>query len=324
MSDTRTWKGREVIEHIGTFDEVMAELPTFRCEPFAIEGAENKYLDMIIREGELSFTDDGHRISPDSTPLAAVSKGYSLVQHTEVMETSRDVLETLGYFSPDNKWELNITEYGERIWITVNLAEDFDPGDGHLLKMQLNVRNSVDRSALISFDIGWYRLICANGMVVLDKGVTVRRRHTKHLSMDALVGQLTDNLAILTKEKEIYSEWHETPIKVGQGFLEDWVNATVSSEWGVHKAARCYHILKTGMDGKPDFKDSKDKVKRLFPYSVGVSSDIDVPGSKPAESVLDVAHALSWVASRQNSIQTRFDMMRDVPPMMRKLKTNMA
>ena len=59
------------------------------------------------------------------------------------------------------------------------------------------------------------------------------------------------------------------------------------------------------------------------PHKVSVTSKIDVPGSEPAENALDVAHALSWIASRQETVQTRYEMMRDVPQLMTKLVDNL-
>ena len=104
---------------------------------------------------------------------------------------------------------------------------------------------------------------------------------------------------------------------VGSNVIEDWIDATVNDEWGTRTAARAYHIVRTGKDGEVNILEANDNKKT--PHKVSVTSKIDVPGSEPAENALDVVHALSWIASRQETVQTRYEMMRDVPKLMKNL-----
>ena len=128
----------------------------------------------------------------------------------------------------------------------------------------------------------------------------------------------------MLREGDTYKEWREKKVtvgsplnSVGSNVIEDWIDATVRDEWGTRTAARAYHIIRTGKDGDVNILEANEN--RKTPHRVSVSSKIDVPGSEPAENALDVAHALSWIASRQETVQTRYEMMRDVPSLMNKL-----
>jgi len=77
--------------------------------------------------------------------------------------------------------------------------------------------------------------------------------------------------------------------------------------------------MKSGWDGYPNIGEANERDRRTT--RVSVLPQVDVPGSDPVENALDVAHSLSSVASRQETVQTRMNMMRDVPKLMASLTT---
>lgn len=88
------------------------------------------------------------------------------------------------------------------------------------------------------------------------------------------------------------------------------IDDALTDEWGKRTAARAYHIICTGRDGTVDQGDAN---RPEATHMIRVNSEFDVPGSKPTENLLDVNHALTWIASRQDTIQTRIEMRNDVP-----------
>ena len=56
------------------------------------------------------------------------------------------------------------------MWLRVRFPQySFDPGDRNKMFLELSVFNSVDRSLVFGFEGGWYRQVCANGMVALER-----------------------------------------------------------------------------------------------------------------------------------------------------------
>ena len=307
----QTWKGREVYEIEGNFDTVREQLPEFdrvdfTSAPGELPSETNRYYDAIVNRN-------------NNMPVATVSKNYGLIQHGETLDISRDTLGLLGYRTADSEWTAKLTEFDERMWATVQLPMSFDPGDGHVMQVQMHVKNSVDRSVALSMSLGWYRLVCKNGMLSMVRSGNIRRRHTRLLTPDHTAKLLETRVNELLDEREVYKEWNSRTLHVEDGLIENWIDNTVNPKWGVHASARAYHIIKTGYDGKVSFKDSKDKIRRGFPHRISVESEFKVPGSKPTETLLDVAHAMSYISSHQKSIQKRIDMMNDVPEMMHNL-----
>ena len=309
--EKQTWKGREVYEITGKFDQVREQLPEFDKMDFTSEAGElpsetNKYYDAIVNRN-------------NNMPIATVSKNYGLIQHGDTLDIARDTLGFLGYRTADSEWTVKLTEFDERMWATVQLPMSFDPGDGHVMQVQMHIRNSVDRSIALSMSLGWYRLICKNGLMSMVRSGRVSRRHTSLLTPEHMSKRLENSVDQLMGERDVYKKWNIQKISVGQGVLEDWIDKTVNPKWGAHISARTYHIIRTAHDGKVSYKDSKDKVRRGFPHRISVESESKVPGSKPTETLLDVAHAMSYISSHQRSIQARIDMMHDVPEMMHEL-----
>ena len=83
------WDSKLVNEHKGNLTEISDAIPFFEKKPFKIDGAENKNLDVVINT------------SDNGTPVAIVSKSYSLVQHLSIFNTTQQVdlgLRILGNF----------------------------------------------------------------------------------------------------------------------------------------------------------------------------------------------------------------------------------
>ena len=127
-----TWIGRPVEKKNIPYSEIDIDtIPTFRREPFSINGVENPYLDTIIHK--------------NGTPVATVSKSYSLIQHHTALHVTFKALESMGYSPKDAECELNITTLGERMWARIRFpGYRFDPGDGHVIHLELSLFNKND------------------------------------------------------------------------------------------------------------------------------------------------------------------------------------
>ncbi len=314
--DNLKWDSKSVNEYKGNLIEIVGSIPSFERKPFKIGRSENKNLDVVVN------TSDG------GIPIATVSKSYSLVQHFDILRFISMAFENLRYNIEETECDLYLTEYGERMLLRIQFLRGhiFDPGDGHQLIPQLHVRNSVDGNDPLSFELFWYRLICKNGLMCLDTESRLSKRHTKSLKTELLTGYLSKNTSKILSEKETYAKWKQKELNADTDIeiLQNWIDTIVSNSWGYNCAERVYSIIETGQDVKVTrFKD-KTTEENEDSYIIRVSLEGDVPGAQPAENIYDVANALSWVSSHQNSLPKQYKMMLQVPTMLKELESSLG
>ena len=313
--DNLKWDGRLVNDYEGNLIEVLDSIPIFDKQPFKIGTSNNKHFDVVVNT------------SKGNMPVATVSKSYSLVQHRDILTTIGRAFEKLRYKINETECNLHLTEYGERMWLKIQFLKEniFDPGDGYPLIPQLHVRNSVDGNTPLSFELFWYRLICRNGLMCLDTESRFNKRHTKSLKPELLIEYLNENISTILSEKEMYVKWRQKELNADTHIeiLQNWIDTTVSSGWGPNCAERVYSIVETGQDVKVKRFKNKTTEENEDSYIIRVSLQGNVPGAQPAENIYDVANALSWVSSHQNSLQKQYKMMLQVPKMLTELENSL-
>lgn len=309
------WGSRPVNEYNGNLTEISNIISVFKREPFKRGQVENKRFDTIINH------------SKDDMPIATVSKSYSLIQHSEILDFIRIAFEKLRYDIDKTTCDLYLTEYDECMWLKIQFFTDsaFLPTDGYVLIPQLHIRNSVDGTTPLNFDLSWYRLVCENGFMLLDTKSRLKKHHTKFLKPDILIEYLDQNITKIEKEKEVYEKWEKKELNphTDLEILQNWIDTVVFNKWGFNKAERVNCIIETGQDAKirrfNDWSNEENKKNTM----VSLSLEETVPGARPAENIYDVANALSWVASHHNSLPKQYKMMLEVPEMLKKLEKHL-
>ena len=337
-----SWYSRNVLFREGTLSEFRQYIPNFEKVPFTLhnEGT-NPHLYVIIRDKleennqELLLpNEDQVRI-----PIGVVSEKYRLVQHYELLNVLERALRGCGFDADSFRARLWLTEFGERMWISFILAPskymDFCPNDldGVPGELTLNAINSVDKTTALTINLSWHRLVCKNGMILKNDIVDLKRKHTGRLDSDIFEHYLQRYFSREVFELEIAKimSWYTTKVaikdsvdaKPSSGSIEHWLEYAVSKKWGIHAAARAYHIAKTGLDAeffaKPN-KSSKKKKVRFNELRLKLGSETDVPGAyAPVRNAYDISQVLSWIATQQQTLQLRLKWMQDIPALMRAL-----
>ncbi len=317
------WFGEPVTKIQDKISEIACRIPLFERRPFSCgwpkeasigrssrswkPDGENKLLDLIVRmplvEGEVE------------TPVGAVSKHYSLVQHRDLFGNVKKALKDAGISLDDLAVELMLTAYGSKLALTFTFPEKyaFDPGDGQEMTLRLFCFNSVDARSRLTLMLGWFRFVCENGLVLGTSQLNQRFIHNAYLELPDLMPLLTEAIALAEKEKATFSKWLKQNIQVDQ--LVQWTDTVVSKKWGPLAAARVFLICRTGYDGR--FEDPFEKAP---PHSKRMKRSCRVPGV-PAETqnAFDVCQALSWVVKERKDIQQQVESMRELPELMEAL-----
>ena len=126
------WLNSPVRRFRGKLAEIRQQVPEFERLEFRLPevAGENRIanarLHAIVRR---PFADDKTFV-----PVGTVSKDYTLVPHTAVLDSARKALKDAGVDADDTEAALEITEYGERMRLSIWLPDQyaFDPGDGEI------------------------------------------------------------------------------------------------------------------------------------------------------------------------------------------------
>jgi len=295
--DQQKWFNSPVSFHKGTLADIRSFVPEFERRSFALTQPGNERsrmngrLDTIVRR---PFGEDQSFI-----PVGVVSKEYALVPHLAVLDVAEKVFVEAKIAPEEVKAELKITEYGERMALSLYLPDNFsfDPGDGHPMAMRLECFNSVDGSTRFRALMGWFRFVCSNGMVIGVIRSDVRRRHVGDLGLGDVQAVLTSGLQESEKEKHNFEQWRQQPATPDG--LVPWVNKELKNGWGFKAAARLYHIACTGHDA-----EIIAPYKENTPTTIPVRMAGAVAGAPPeCRNFYDVSQSLAWLVKERRDVQ---------------------
>lgn len=301
------WFNSPVMFHKGSFSDIRRHIPDFVRRDFVLpaDGDErffpNERLDTIVR---LPIGDDKSLI-----PVGLVSKNYSLVSHAEVLDVVERALDWADVALEDVKSQITITEYGERMALSIFLPEafSFDPGDGNPMALRLECLNSVDGSTRFRALMGWFRFICSNGLVVGITRSDVRRRHVGDLILSDVQAVLRSGLHDSEVEKKNLERWRN--VEITEDRLTSWVDKDLLNGWGFKAAARAIHIARYGADGViiGQYKDSK-------PSTIAMRETNPVPGSpQRCNNLFDLSQILAWLAKERRDVQEQLEWREEIP-----------
>ena len=307
------WFNSPVTFHEGTISEISRHIPAFerRCfgltQPANERSRLNERLDTIIR---LPFGDDS-----DFIPVGIVSKDYVLVPHTEVLDVAMQALDAAKIPLADVKADLKITEYGERMALSIYLPDkyEFDPGDGHPMALRLECVNSVDGSTRFRALMGWFRFVCSNGLIIGVTRSDVHRRHVGDLRLGVVAAVLMSGLKESETEKKNFERWRG--IEITPNRLAPWVDKYLRTGWGFKAATRTFHVARCGSDVEivGHYKDNS-------PTTISVRETKRVPGAPPqCRNLFDVSQILAWLAKERRDLQEQLEWREQIPELLKSL-----
>lgn len=309
----KKWFNSTVTLHEGTLSNIRELIPTFERRPFGLQPNPeeichaNARLDTIVR---LPFREDKAVI-----PVGVVSKDYTLVPHTNVLDVASKALDAAKIDPEDVNAELKITEYGERMALSLYLPENyhFDPGDGHKMALRLECINSVDGSTRFRALMGWFRFVCSNGLIIGVTRTDIHRRHVGDFQLGDIGKVLTSGLNESEKEKNNFEQWRKSSITLKQ--VAPWTEKFVRNAWGFKAAARTFHIARTGAD-----VEIAGQYKDTTPTTIPVRQTKAVPGApKNCRTLYDVSQILAWLAKERRDLQEQLEWRENIHNLMKSL-----
>ena len=291
----------------GLLDQVIQQLPTFGRSGLAVAGGmENPFLDVITRH---SFPEGG----APYMPVGVVSKRYRLLPHAEIAGILRSACIANGVEPSEVRAEVQLSAFGARMAMFLRLPRrfDFDPGDGYPLALRVACFNSVDGSSKLRVMLGWYRLVCANGMAVGTTRYECQQLHREDAEFTDIAPLLSAGIEAAEREKAGLKVWLNTTVNV-PGMVA-FADGALAKAWGIRAAARFLHIATTGMDAElaQPFQPGPPHSKAMRPTRA-------VPGSPmTAKTAYEACQALTWLARDRRDPLEAADWMLQVPALMK-------
>jgi hypothetical protein len=211
-----------------------------------------------------------------------------------------------------------LSELGEWMNLRLYFPEEYDhiSRDKSRLRLRLECFNSVDGSARLVILLGWYRIICANGMIIGESKAEFQDVHDGGLDISEIPKVIAKGMRAVNKDRLRMKAWENN--RVTDESLKLWVNGPLSDKWGKKAASRVYWICLEGHDTcwENPFQQgtaTEKQVKRINP----------VPGSQvPCDNVYSVAQSMAWVSTNTNNLQRRTEMQLETPKLLKLLKRN--
>ena len=294
----------------GALRAVAGELPEFGRRQFGIDLAPLPPIAHSLAPANPNL----HAIVNESTgiPVGVVSPDYALIQHADVLLAAAEGITRLGIPATACEVTAELSPQGEQMVarFTVPGLHRALPRDGHPLLPTVMLSNSVDGKSALRANLGWFRMICMNGLVVPYAGSSLRRRHVAGLSF----GELADTVERELTRADAMRRALEglSTARVSATAVAEWCDHEVRSAWGALTAMRVFHIATRGMDVVVG-----DPFETAPPSKRCVEDFAPVPGARPFERPTggvvaegthhDALQALTWVASRTASLPQRWE-----------------
>jgi len=305
----RTVPPNQVIR--GGLRSVAAQLPEFGRRQFGVELAPieslapaHPHLQAIVNEST-------------GLPVGVVSPDYALIQHADVLHAAAAGLTRLGIPPAGCEVTVELSAQGEQMVarFTVPGLHRALPRDGHPLLPTVMLCNSVDGKSALRANLGWFRLICMNGLIIPYAGTSLRRRHTRGLSFGEVADIVERELVRADAMRRALEGLAEAPVTAAA--VADWCDHEVKQAWGSLTAMRVFHVAVRGMDVV-----AADPFESAAPSRRRVEDFAPVPGAAPFRSAADsdygiddaavgthhdALQALTWVASRSQNLSQRWE-----------------
>ena len=313
IDETMRWRAREVSFLKGQWSALSKRIPRFTIEDFKAlpDGPANPYLRSVIRQ---PVTVTEHPI-----PVGVVSNTYKLAQHEDVVLKCLKALRDNNIDPNVLRCEVGLTPLGEWMNFRAYFPDEysFEAIDGQKLDLRLECFNSVDGSSRLVILLGWFRFVCANGLIIGETKAALRDIHDENLNLEVIPKIISKGLAKVNADRKRLKDWEKYSVELPK--IESWVDNHLAEKWGKKAACRTLHICRTGADAEitnpfAGGKPSERQTNRLQ----------DVPGAAhPAENLYDVSQALSWLATQRNSADERLEWQGDITKLIENLRQHL-
>jgi len=312
------WSARnDLRNYSGSLRDIAALVPDFDRRSLATGDSgsvratgpqsDTSHLDVVVRRA-------GPGVGLLEMPVGVVTRRHQLLPHARVIQNLETALGVARADPARAQATLDLTDFGARMSLAVNLPARFnlEPGDDAPLGLRILVHNSVNGGGLRLLVV-WQQQDSASAFACGVTHLESRLVHRLPTLLGGIGASVQKALEIAQTERAVLRDWNSLLVTRDQ--LVAWVDGSVRRMWGRQAAARVFHIAMTGWDADPAFS-----VERVVPSRRTMQATDPVPGA-PAfvETAYDALLSLGWIARDGRDTNERFDRMVQTAILMRAL-----
>lgn len=155
-----------------------------------------------------------------------VTDDYEIVQHAEVINTTKRTIEGLGYTIKDESIHIE-GKHGSRLFYKLLLWE-YEPISGDKIGLGIMVTNSYDRSLGLATYLYGLRLICLNEMVFGNEILKLKALHRGDSITDRFTNNITQTINALGEVQRFIKTL--TTAKVPMKLIDTWLESLKIAE----------------------------------------------------------------------------------------------
>ena len=192
------------------WNSIQTVLPEFDLLPFSAgqDHPANPFLQTVMRR-PLSAAER-------PIPIGVVSHTYSLASHREVAALCRKGLIDAGVEPGDLRYEVGLSELGEWMNFRIYFSETYSFTDTYGTKLALTLEyfNSVDGSSRLVILLGWFRMVCSNGLVIGETKIEIKERHGQNLNLTTIPERIRPALAVVETDRAKMTRWQAEKVSI--------------------------------------------------------------------------------------------------------------
>lgn len=158
-----------------------------------------------------------NRRTDNGAVLGVTSEHYGIIQNSTLLSAAEEMFDNRRNELGDFKRNIITTKDGSRMFATYDFRDRTNKAVGDQIGMRLVVQNSFDRTLRASFSVGALRLVCTNGMVTMEREVSMTAKHSVNISTKFLDGALDKAIVAFDSSMKAFNELGSVSIEEDQG-----------------------------------------------------------------------------------------------------------
>ncbi|MCK9596517.1 DUF945 domain-containing protein [Candidatus Pacearchaeota archaeon] len=153
----------------------------------------------------------------DGFAYGIVRNRYKVVSHQGAIDIVSEAIKLNPEFG-EGDLKTIFTDDGRKMKATFTFSEiDHNIGDkGDILHPTVTLFNSYDASWPLSLLFGAFRVVCSNGMIVGEKFMQFKRKHTLMLDPKSVIDHLSEGMEKFSMQTNLWQEWVERTLAASE------------------------------------------------------------------------------------------------------------
>lgn len=154
---------------------------------------QRRKLDYVLRPVEKvnvfdynTYTDNNYILDADGRRISQVSERYTVVQNNDLVRPF------LNYFGEDNLASMKVFNGRKAYQFKFYTGREFNFNGDDIVKEQIVIGNSYDKTRSFSFLFGAFRTVCSNGLYTGQATLIYKKIHVGEIPVSLMIRQVLD------------------------------------------------------------------------------------------------------------------------------------